>query len=107
MCPLLHRLHARPPGHPRRIIAPTFGDAVEACITGPSGLQSIDPDARFQPSAPGGAKVVWPNGSEAFVLGTPSPRDVDRLRAGGNRELNRWEEIAANPQLSEAWDQQV
>lgn len=93
------------PGHRGRIIAPTLGDAVEACITGPSGLQSVDPDVRWLPSAIGGAKVVWPNGSEALVIGTPFPKDVDRLRAGGNRHLDWWEEMAANAQLSDAWDQ--
>jgi phage terminase large subunit-like protein len=93
------------PGHRGRIIAPTFGDAVEACISGPSGLKSIDPDVRWLPSAPGGAKVIWPNGSEALVLGTPFPRDVDRLRAGGNRHLDWYEEMAANAQLADAWDQ--
>jgi len=62
------------PGHRGRIIAPTFGDAVEACIAGPSGLQAIDPQVRWLPTAPGGAKVSWPNGSQALVLGTPFPR---------------------------------
>lgn len=95
----------RHPGHRGRIIAPTFGDAVEACIEGPSGLRSIDPEVNWLPSSPGGAKVVWPNGSEALVLGTPAPRDVDRLRAGGNRHIDWWEEMAANPQLRKAWDQ--
>jgi len=93
------------PGHRGRIIAPTFGDAVEACIEGPSGLLSVDPEIRWLASAPGGAKVVWPNGSEAIVLGTYTPRDVDRLRAGGNRHIDWWEEMAANPQLKAAWDQ--
>ena len=93
------------PGHRGRIIAPTFGDAVEACIEGPSGLLSVDPDLRWLASAPGGAKIVWPNGSEALVLGTPFPRDVDRLRAGGNRHIDWWEEMAANAQLRKAWDQ--
>lgn len=93
------------PGHRGRIIAPTFGDAVEACITGPSGLQSVDPEVRWLPSSPGGAKVAWPNGSEALVLGTPFPKDVDRLRAGGNRHIDWWEEMAANTQLAKAWDQ--
>jgi predicted phage terminase large subunit-like protein len=88
-----------------RIIAPTFGDAVESCIEGPSGLLSIDPEVRWLSSAPGGAKVTWPNGSEALVFGTPFPRDVDRLKAGGNRDLDWWEEMAANTQLTEAWDQ--
>jgi phage terminase large subunit-like protein len=99
------------PGHRGRIIAPTFGDAVEACVTGPSGLKAIDPEIRWLASAPGGAKVAWPNGSEALVLGTPFPKDVDRLRAGGNRHIDWWEEMAANPQLisenysQSAWDQ--
>lgn len=93
------------PGHRGRIIAPTFGDAVEACIEGPSGLKAVDPDVRWLPSSPGGAKVTWPNGSEALVLGTPFPRDVDRLRAAGNRHLDWWEEMAANTQLKKAWEQ--
>ena len=99
------------PGHRGRIIAPTYGDAVEACIEGPSGLKSIDPDVKWLPSAPGGSKVVWPNGSEALVLGTPFPKDVERLRAGGNRHIDWWEEMAANAQLGTleqeqgAWNQ--
>lgn len=94
------------PGSRGRIIAPTFGDAVEACIEGPSGLRSVDPDGvTWHASAPGGAKVRWGNGSEALVLGTHSPADVDRLRAGGNRHLDWWEEMAANTRLQEAWDQ--
>lgn len=93
------------PGYRGRIIAPTFGDAVEACIEGPSGLLTIDPEIRWLASAPGGAKVIWPNGSEALVFGTPSPRDVERLRAGGNRHIDWWEEMAANPQLKNAWAQ--
>lgn len=93
------------PGHRGRIIAPTFGDAVEACITGPSGLKSVDPETTWLPSAPGGAKIVWPNGSEALVFGTPFPKDVERLRAGGNRHIDWWEEMAANAQLSDAWAQ--
>jgi phage terminase large subunit-like protein len=38
------RMHAGTRG---RIIAPTFGDAVESCVEGPSGLLSIDPDIRW------------------------------------------------------------
>lgn len=104
------------PGTRGRIIAPTFGDAVEACITGPSGLKAIDPEVTWHPSEGGGSKVRWPNGSEALVLGTPTPRDVDRLRAGGNRHIDWWEELAANPMIrgvqkigdsweNNAWDQ--
>lgn len=100
------------PGHRGRIIAPTFGDAVEACINGPSGLLAMDPEIRWVPSAIGGAKVYFPGGGEALVIGTPAPRDVDRLRAGGNRHIDWWEEMAANTQLKNeqdfshsAWDQ--
>jgi phage terminase large subunit-like protein len=92
-------------GHRGRIIAPTLGDAVEACISGPSGLLSVNPGIRWHASAPGGSKVTWPNGSEALVFGTPTPRDVQRLRAGGNRHIDWWEEMAANPMLKDAWDQ--
>jgi phage terminase large subunit-like protein len=88
-----------------RIIAPTLGDAVEACIEGPSGILAMDPEARWIPSAPGGSKIKWPNGSEALVIGTNAPKDVERLRAGGNRHLDWWEEMAANPYLKDAWDQ--
>ena len=95
-----------------RIIAPTFGDAVESCILGTSGLRNIDPDITWHANAPGGSKVTWPNGSEALVMGTPFPKDVDRLRAGGNRHIDWWEELAANVQLhnpnnpsQSAWDQ--
>lgn len=95
----------RHPHERARIIAPTFGDAVEACIEGPSGIMSMDPEALFRPSSPGGAKVFWPNGSQALVIGLHKPRDVDRLRAGGNRGLDWWEEMAAIPQLKDGWDQ--
>lgn len=88
-----------------RIIAPTFGDAVESCIDGPSGLKSVDPQVEWHPSLPGGSKVVWPNGSEALVLGTSTKKNADRLRAAGNRHLDWWEEMAANPQLEYAWTQ--
>lgn len=93
------------PGWRGRIIAPTFADAVEACVQGPSGVLAQDPEVTWHPSAAGGAKLKWPGGSEALVLGMNAPRDVDRLRAGGNRHIDWWEETAAIPQLQEAWDQ--
>lgn len=92
------------PGWRGLIIAPTYGDAVEACVEGPSGVLRQDPDVRFLPSSPGGSKLLWPNGSEALLLGTPTPREVERLRAAGNRNIYWWEEMAANPQLEAAWD---
>lgn len=101
----LARYMRKHPGSRGRIIGPTLGDIIESCIEGPSGLLAMDPDITFRPSAPGGAKVTWPNGSEALLIGTPTPRDVDRLRAAGNRHIDLWEEAAANPQLQAAWEQ--
>ena len=95
----------RNPGYRGRIIAPTFGDAVEACVRGPSGVKAIDPEVHWNPSADGGAKLRWPGGAEALVLGTPFEKDVERLRATGNRHIDWWEEVAANVQLEKAWDQ--
>lgn len=93
------------PGERGRIIGPTLGDVFEACIDGPSGLRAVNPTIRVIPSAPGGSKVIWPNGSEAVLLGTHSPSDVERLRATGNRSIDWWEEAAANRNLAAAWDQ--
>jgi phage terminase large subunit-like protein len=93
------------PGVRGRIIAPRLGDAIEACIIGPSGLLAVDERCIWRPGAAGGSKVIWPNGSEALVLGTYSPKDVDALRAGGNRHIDWWEEMAANRNLAEAWKQ--
>lgn len=100
----LHRM-CNVPGRPKRcrIIAPSFGDAVASCVEGPSGvIEASGGQAVFKPSHPGGAQVQWPNGSVAFVIGTPTPRDVDRLRAVGNIDYDWFEEAAANPQLKEA-----
>lgn len=88
-----------------RIIGPTLGDVVDSCVEGPSGILAMDATARFQASHPGGARVVWPNGSVAMLIGTPTPKDVDRLRAKGNVHLDWWEELASNPQLEKAWAQ--
>lgn len=87
------------PGVRGRIIAPTLGDAIESCIYGPSGLLAVDDRVKFISGGAGGSKVRWPNGSQALVIGTHGPLDIDRLRAGGNRHIDWWEELAANRQL--------
>lgn len=100
----LHRM-CNVPGRPKRcrIIAPSFGDAVASCVEGPSGvLEASGGQAVWKPSHPGGAQVQWPNGSVCYVIGTPTPRDVDRLRAIGNIDYDWFEEAAANPQIKEA-----
>lgn len=87
-----------------RIIAPTLGDAVRACVKGPSGLLSVDPTCELVTTV-GGTVVRWPNGSEALLLGAHTQTDVDRLRAAGNAEIDWFEELAAMRWAEEAWDQ--
>jgi len=83
-----------PGGHRMGIIAPTLGDAVDACVEGPSGLKTLNPDIRVRGGVQG-TIVHWPNGAQARLFGVNSPEDVERLRAGGNRCLVWMEELAA------------
>lgn len=78
--------HRLPGGHRIVIVAPTQGDAVEACVTGPSGLQTINPDIKLTTSREG-TVVRWPTGARARLLGAHGPDDVERLRAAGNSSL--------------------
>lgn len=99
----LHRFCSRYPGMRTRIIAPSFGDAVASCVEGPSGvLAASNYQVQWKPSHAGGSQLQWPNGSVCYVLGTPTPRDVDRLRALTNIDADWFEEAAANPQIVEA-----
>lgn len=94
------------PGLRARIISPTFGDGVASCVDGPNGLLTLSRGlARWNPSNPGGACVTYPNGARVWVIGTPTPREVDRLRALTNIEIDVFEEAFANPMLQKAWDQ--
>ncbi|MFD8667069.1 hypothetical protein ACFV1U_16950 [Streptomyces microflavus] len=88
-------------GHRMAIVAPTQGDAVEACVNGPSGLRTHDPRVVLRTTA-GGTFARWPNGAEAKLFGAHSPDDIERLRAGGNRCLVWMEEVAAQRRLKEA-----
>lgn len=90
-----------PGGHRMAIIAPTQGDAVEACVNGPSGLKGHDPRVILRTTT-GGTYARWPNGAEAKLFGARNPDDVERLRAGGNRCLVWMEEAAAMRRLGEA-----
>lgn len=93
------------PGLRARIIAPTLDDAVNSCILDPdSGLLAHDPDAKLTAGL-GGTRVVWPNKSTCWLIGTPTLREVDRLRALTNIELDVFEEAAANPMLARAVEQ--
>lgn len=93
------------PGLRARIIAPTFADGVASCVEGDNGLLRLAPECRFAASAPGGARVEFPNGSMVWIIGTPTPRDADRLRAITNIDCDVYEEFAANPQAVAAFEQ--
>jgi phage terminase large subunit-like protein len=86
------------------IIAPTLGDAVTACVNGPSGIKTHDPTATLSGGA-GGLFVKWNNGSRAKLFGAHSPEDVERLRAGGNTCAVWCEELAAWRYLQECYEQ--
>ncbi len=64
-------------GKKRRIalIAPTFHEAREVLVEGPSGLRRLSgPAPAFEPSR---KRLVWPNGAEGYVF---SAEDPDSLR---------------------------
>jgi phage terminase large subunit-like protein len=98
-----------PGGHRVAIVAPTLGDAVESCVNGPSGLSTHAPGVKVW-SAPGGTYLRFPEyhegqgGALAKLFGAHTPDDVERLRAGGNRCLVWWEELAAWRYLAEAME---
>jgi|CXWK01.1.fsa_nt_gi predicted phage terminase large subunit-like protein len=87
-------------GHRMAIIAPTLGDALDACVEGPSGLRALNPGIVVRGGVQG-KMLHWPNGAVARLFGVHTPNDVERLRAGGNRCLVWMEELAAWPHLSE------
>jgi hypothetical protein len=62
-----------PGGHRIAIVAPTLGDASEACVNGPSGLRKHNPGVRLV-SRMGGTFVVWPGGAEARCSAPTAPR---------------------------------
>jgi phage terminase large subunit-like protein len=98
----LHSVMTKYPRSRARIIAPSFGDAVASCIEGPSGiLEASHYQVQWQPTYAGGSRLLWPNGSVCYVIGTPTSREVDRLRAVGNIRFDWIEEAAANTQLVE------
>jgi phage terminase large subunit-like protein len=92
-----------PGGHRIAIIAPTLGDATEACVNGPSGIRKHNPSVRLVNTI-GGTFVRWPSGAEAKLFGAFTPEDVERLRAGGNRCFAWAEELAAWRFLDACWD---
>lgn len=99
-------LAADVPGLRGRIIAPTLGDAVSSVVLDPqSGIIASHPEATFMRSGVEGVRLVWPNGSTVWCVGTASPSAVDRLRALTNIDADLFEEAAANPYLADAVEQ--
>lgn len=92
-----------PGGHRMGIIAPTLGDASDACVHGPSGLMAHNP-AVVERTRKGGTFVTWPTGAEAKLFGAYTKQDVERLRAGGNRCFVWVEELAAWRYLRACWN---
>lgn len=89
-----------------RIIAPTLGDAVQSVVLDPqSGILAAYPEAQLKRTGVEGVRVIWPNGSTVWCIGTPTPSSVDRLRALTNIDADLYEEAAANPQLAAAVEQ--
>lgn len=89
-----------------RCIAPTLSDAVNAFALDPdSGVLAQSPSATFKSTGIEGARIIWPNGSVCYLVGTPTLKDVDRLRALTNIDCDFYEEAAANPRLKEATQQ--
>lgn len=89
-----------------RVIAPTLGDGIAAAVDGPNGLLKLSKgQAKWMPSAPGGACVKYPNGSRVWIIGTPTEANVDRLRALTNIDFDVFEEFFANPMAQQAYDQ--
>jgi phage terminase large subunit-like protein len=89
-----------------RVIAPTLGDGIAAAVDGPNGLLTLSKgQAKWLPSAPGGACVRYPNGSRVWIVGTPTEKDVDRLRALTNIDFDVFEEFFAIPVAERAFEQ--
>lgn len=92
-----------PGGHRIVIVGPTQPDAVDSCVTGPSGLQTINPDVKLITTKEG-TLVRWPSRARARVLGGYSPDDIERLRAAGNTCLIWVEEASAIRRLQSVID---
>lgn len=102
----LHQTLSETPNIRARVIAPTLGDGIAAAVDGPNGLLTLSKgQARWLPSAPGGACVRYPNGSRVWIIGTPTEKDVDRLRALTNIDFDVFEEFFAIPVAESAFQQ--
>ncbi len=91
-----------PVPHRMAIVAPTLGDASDACVNGPSGIRAHNETIR-EVTKKGGSFALWPNGAQAKLFGAYTKEEPERLRAGGNRCLVWMEEVAAWRYLADCW----
>lgn len=99
-------LASRTPGLRGRIIAPTLADAVNAVVNDPqSGILAHHPQAQLKTTGVEGVRLIFPNKATLWCVGTPTSKDVDRLRALTNIDVDLFEEAAANPNLTAAVEQ--
>ena len=91
------------PGERLAIVAPTLMDARQSCVYGVSGLLAHDPNI-YVAKTPD-FELRWPNGNKGHIFGALNAEDVERLRAGGNRSIVWFEELAAMRKLADAMDQ--
>lgn len=89
--------------HRMAIVAPSYGDAVDTCVRGDSGLLNANPSIAFHPGAALQADLTWPNGAEAQLFGAFAPEDVERMRGPQHCRI-WWDELAAYRKLDEVWD---
>lgn len=83
------------------LVGQTDGDVERVMIGGPSGLQSIAPDALYPHYYKSKKKLVWPNGAYALVM---SDAAYERLR-GPHFDAAWVDELAKFKNAQETWDQ--
>jgi phage terminase large subunit-like protein len=86
------------------LVAPDKQDAATSGFFGPAGIRAHDPSAKLV-TRQGGTVIMWPNGSECKLFGARYTDDIEALRAGGNRCLVWFEELAAMRYMADAFDQ--
>jgi phage terminase large subunit-like protein len=89
------------PGCRIALVAETAADGRDVMVRGESGLLAIDPDLRDDSYQSTNRRILWPNGSQAFLYNATEP---DQLR--GPQHHFAWvDELAKFKYLQDTWDQ--
>ena len=83
------------------LVGPTAADARDVMVEGESGLMNICPSWDRPHYEPSKRRVTWPSGAMAILYSAEEP---ERLR-GPQHDAAWTDEIAAWPNLRDAWDQ--